>query len=152
MVIQPGLQQSFDVDSSLRLLIYSVERAIKMMEAPTEQFTVIIDVKGMGFKNVPPASYLAQLFKVLMANYPLRLGIIFVLNASRPINLLWKVVSPICTERTRKKVNFLGQDEMAEKLLEYIAPDELEPQWGGESTNIYSRDSYLASHKPRKAR
>jgi len=150
LVVRPGLEREFNIEEVKRTLVYSIERAVKEMGSQTEQVTVIVDCKEVGLKSIPPVSFMISLLKMLMSNYPLRLGVTFVVNAARPINVLWKVISPALTERTREKVFFLDGDEISTTLLKFISSDILEKSWGGNSSFIYDPNIYLSSHTPRR--
>jgi len=150
LIIQPRFETRFDVGETILALAYSIERAIKEMPVGVEQFTAVLDFQGLGRQNIPSAGYLKAVFQTLMDNFPLHLGVVLVLHAGAPIELLWRLVAPVCTERTRRKVSFVPSDRTADVLREYVAPEELEARYGGHRAQPYDRSAYLSAHKPRK--
>mmetsp|Transcript_3019 Transcript_3019/g.3878 ORF Transcript_3019/g.3878 Transcript_3019/m.3878 type:complete len:102 (+) Transcript_3019:3-308(+) len=96
------------------------------MDSGVEKFAVVVDCSKFGFNSLPPASFFTSLFKILMAHYPARLGVVLVADASRSVQFLWKVVNAVLTERTRKKIFFLQENETARSMLDKISSDMVE--------------------------
>jgi len=126
LVFAPHEEGEFDVDVYLRLLVHNVEKAIRAMDSGVEKFAVVVDCSKFGFNSLPPASFFTSLFKILMAHYPARLGVVLVADASRSVQFLWKVVNAVLTERTRKKIFFLQENETARSMLDKISSDMVE--------------------------
>jgi len=129
LVFHPMSGSDFDVSGNLRSLIYTVESAIRMMSPGVEKFAVVVDLSGASVQSLPPVSYFTSLFQVLMAHYPMRLGIVLIINSNKSIQFFWKIVNSVLPERIRRKVFFLEKGEAAASILDKISSEMVESKY-----------------------
>mmetsp|Transcript_2331 Transcript_2331/g.4823 ORF Transcript_2331/g.4823 Transcript_2331/m.4823 type:complete len:183 (-) Transcript_2331:131-679(-) len=144
----------------LKLLAYNMEKAVASMgpqekgcfagavdkfqgeeqHNPDGQWLWILDLKHWSRKSSPPMSVTKETAKMLTHHYPERLGDLFIINAPGIFRFFWKLMQPFVDERTRKKIHFTSGDKMKELLLQYIEPENLEEEFGGQHVYNYSVD------------
>jgi len=128
LLLAPSGEGVFDAKEHLRVLIYNVEQAIQNMGKGVERFAVVVDFGRFDSGSLPPASFFTEMFSILGSHYPGRLGVVLVANASGSVQFLWKMVSAVLSERTRKKIFFLGDNETPRSLLDKISSAMVEPK------------------------
>jgi hypothetical protein len=69
-----------------------------------EKFTVILDLKGLKYKNLDPRGWIS-IFDFLQAYYPERLGRLFIVHVPIIFWGAWKIVNPFIDKVTKEKVN-----------------------------------------------
>jgi hypothetical protein len=128
--------------------LYSVERAHKEAQKQAEgKFVVLIDCHGFQWAKAPPLKQVREAFRILQRHYPLCLGGLYVLNASPAIQTVWHMLSPMLTERTKKKVSFLSSQEAPSVLRTVIGADNLEVEFGGDLQFEWNPVTYFAKTK-----
>jgi hypothetical protein len=101
------------------------------------QLITVLDVKGMGLADV--AGEALELWKthlrVLQSHYVERLHQIFVINASSMFRMIWKLVKPVLSKFTRRKVKIIreGADLHPLQLTKCIGMSNLPEVYGGTS-------------------
>lgn len=108
----------------------------------------IIDLKGLGWRNLD-AQALKACFFVLNQCYPERMHRIYMLDAPRIFDGLWRVVSPFIDANSREKIRFVSGPTAQEKLLEYVHRDVLPKQYGGNGELV---PVYIAANHVRTIR
>lgn len=70
----------------------------------------------------------------MIATYnPERVYQVFIINPPAWFNLIWKLVSPLVNPKTRERIHVLrGQKDITKALLEFVAPENLPKEYGGE--------------------
>ncbi|CAM9360934.1 unnamed protein product [Phaeothamnion confervicola] len=94
-------------DDTIQALVYTLERATRALPPGVEEITFVVDCRGFGLGRLPPVGFLKKAFQLLMAHYPMRIGHIVMANAGPSVQLVWHVVAPLVTERTKRKMFFL---------------------------------------------
>lgn len=97
----------FDVESMTRLLIYTLERALRSLPKGQSRFGVIVDCSGFHLSSVPPTAYVKHALSLLQKHYAMRLGYVLMVNAPAAMHFFWKLVSPLLDERTKRKIDFV---------------------------------------------
>jgi len=123
---------AFYVDS---LLKDADEKAIDGM------FTVVVDLKGWGFKNFSLAIS-RVIINLLQDHYPERLGRCYVVHSPAFFRGAWALVKPILDERTRAKIHLLGSN--LKPILQDITEEELEDAYGGKHERFPDRDRFAS--------
>ncbi|KAK6916594.1 CRAL-TRIO lipid binding domain [Dillenia turbinata] len=100
-----------------------------------DQSTTILDVQGVGLKNLNKASreLLMRIQKIDGDNYPETLRRMFIINAGSGFRLLWNTVKSFLDPKTTAKIQVLG-NKFQSKLLEVIDASELPEFLGGTCT------------------
>eukprot|EP00003_Mantamonas_plastica_P011140 TRINITY_DN2073_c0_g1_i1.p1 TRINITY_DN2073_c0_g1~~TRINITY_DN2073_c0_g1_i1.p1 ORF type:complete len:291 (+),score=111.68 TRINITY_DN2073_c0_g1_i1:101-874(+) len=117
------------VEELLKLAFYLIEKAIKELEDPVEQFTVIYDRRGFGKENLD-FPMLKALFKTLSDHYPERLNRLYVLHANWLFHKAFAIVKRFLDPKTASKFKVLKQ---VDDLKEYFDDDCLLIEHNGES-------------------
>eukprot|EP00638_Chattonella_subsalsa_P005181 CAMPEP_0117762968 /NCGR_PEP_ID=MMETSP0947-20121206/18311_1 /TAXON_ID=44440 /ORGANISM="Chattonella subsalsa, Strain CCMP2191" /LENGTH=417 /DNA_ID=CAMNT_0005584491 /DNA_START=201 /DNA_END=1454 /DNA_ORIENTATION=- len=115
-----------------KLFIYTVEQAIASMTEDVERFIVILDLKGMKMKHVPPVSVLRSTTDALN-NYPGRPQKFFVMNCGSTTGLVWRIVKPFLSSRVTNMIHFVSSIKKERIVHRYISPDQLETSVGGKN-------------------
>ncbi|CAM9153266.1 unnamed protein product, partial [Hapterophycus canaliculatus] len=131
-------------NGNLRLMIYSLERAIRLMPRHSWQYTIVMDCQGMGLKQMPPVAHVKRMFKLLSHHYPMRLGHVLFTNVSPSVMLCWKVVSPLLQARTKAKMHLIPSTWLAQ-TEKFIHPSQLLSFAGGKSTWHFDPAIYFSN-------
>lgn len=94
-------------------------------------------------KNLDSKSLLVA-FEVLQSHYPDRIDKIFMVNAPLIFNGLWKVVSKLIDEGTKKKIIFLNNKNLTETLLKEIDAEFLPKDYGGNADLLLLQDAIVS--------
>ncbi|BBN04121.1 hypothetical protein MPTK1_3g02130 [Marchantia polymorpha subsp. ruderalis] len=126
-----------------RFLVYALDKAIAGAPPNTHNFLTVVDLKGIGVKNLDSKSLLVA-FEVLQNHYPDRIDKIFMVNAPLIFNGLWKVVSKLIDEGTKKKIIFLNNKNLTETLLKEIDAEFLPKDYGGNADLLLLQDAIVS--------
>ncbi|CAN0191654.1 unnamed protein product [Pylaiella littoralis] len=141
---RPALDGKMEGDGNSKLMIYNLERAIRLMPRNSWQYTIVIDCQGMGLKQLPPVAYMKKMFKLLSHHYPMRLGHVLFTNVGPSVMLCWRVVSPLLQARTKAKMHFIPSTKLAQ-TSKYIHPTQLLSFVGGNSQWHFDPAIYFSS-------
>ncbi|CAM9712566.1 unnamed protein product [Ectocarpus sp. 13 AM-2016] len=141
---RPALDGRMEGDGNSKLMIYNLERAIRLMPRNSWQYTIVIDCEGMGLKQLPPVTYMKKMFKLLSHHYPMRLGHVLFTNVGPSVMLCWKVVSPLLQARTKAKMHLIPSTALGQ-TAKYIHPSQLLSFAGGKSPWQYDPAVYFSS-------
>lgn len=98
-----------------------------------ENMNMIINLKDVWVSTIPFA--LAQaVLKTLSTNYKCLSRSIYLVNAPQAFSMVWKSLSYFIDANTNRKVNIVSTNTCP-AMLELIAPNQLEEQFGGEAKN-----------------
>lgn len=100
---------------------------------PGGRLVLILDLKGLWMSSaLGEGTKIIQAFAAATSNYPYRLSVAIILHAPSWFNLLWKLVSPMMSERTRRRVRVPRDAAAAKAELEDVLHEELVPvEFGG---------------------
>eukprot|EP01133_Synstelium_polycarpum_P010315 gene10315-12027_t len=140
--MRPVLENTKNFEKQIQLVVYTLERAVEMMEASkgVEQIVLMIDFKDYSVFNAPPMSQSKQTLDILGNHFPERLGIAFLIDPPYVFNIFWNLIIPFVNKNTAKKVVFVKGDKAKQKiLLQHFAPEQLEACFGGSSDFTFNR-------------
>ena len=130
--IRPGAYNPATIDARVKYLVYQLETAVQRMAPGVSQMTWICDFSQYGSRARSPGglSVARQSLNILQTNYCERLGRLFVLNAPFGFSLVFSLISPFMSSKTKAKIEWLSgtPDELQQKLASTIAPEALERQ------------------------
>ncbi|KAI8979179.1 CRAL-TRIO domain-containing protein [Mycotypha africana] len=151
-IMRPRLQNSKDAERQVKHIVYCLERGIRLMPELVENLAIIVDFKDSSASHNPSVSTCKKFLDILGNHYPERLGIAFVVKSPWFFFATFKVISPFMDPVTKNKIKFVydGQEGKKEKsigndwvhLKDYIEPDQLESDFGGEYNFEYDLESY----------
>lgn len=95
-----------------------------------ETFTQILDLAHLTHDHQRAIKFTKSLFNSDQANYPERLGQLFVVHAPWTFTLIWSIVKGWVDPITRQKIHILKGDPTP-TLLKYFDPSQLPAEYGG---------------------
>ncbi|POM72800.1 Hypothetical protein PHPALM_10431 [Phytophthora palmivora] len=102
---------------------------------PEGNMLKIYDIKGISMADMSSdvVNYTKKWGEVMATYNPERVYQIFIINPPAWFNLIWKLVSPLVNPKTRERIHVLrGQKDITKALLEFVAPENLPKEYGGE--------------------
>jgi hypothetical protein len=129
----PGLNDSKDYENGVRLLVYTIERAIESMPENVEQMIWFIDFKGMTRSNLIPISVAKDTIDILSNQYPERLGLCFFVDTPSAFTLFWKAIKPFINPVTKSKVHIVNGSvqEKGAFFAKFFDLYQIETKYGG---------------------
>lgn len=104
---------------------------------PIETQYVVMDFEHFSVRQLyswQVIGLLTDLLKMYEANFPESLEKAFVINVPSFFPILWKILSPLLTQRTVDKVGIFGKEGWKESLLQCMDASRLPLHWGGTLT------------------
>jgi len=129
----------------VKYLVYLMEKAIRSMDESkgVEKLVLIIDYKGYSqLAGLTMTRISKEILDILQDHYPERLGIAFIINAPWAWTVLWKMLQPFLTDRTKKKVRMLSSGDYSE-IHEIVDLEVLETSYGGKNDFQYKWEKIL---------
>jgi len=142
--MSPGKENSTDYIRNVKLLIYTLERAVDSMPDGIEQMTWMIDFNGYSRKNNLPYSVCMEVLGVLSNHFPERLGACFMIDTPWIFSLSWKAISPFVNPVTKSKVHFVNGNNSAKEQIfsKFFDMSHLDEKYAGTSDFVYNHDVY----------
>eukprot|EP00850_Spirogloea_muscicola_P009073 SM000050S16998 [mRNA] locus=s50:360274:362715:+ [translate_table: standard] len=107
-----------NLDEFKRYCVFNVDQAVNNMQDGIETFCAILDLQNVGYKNLDSKALIA-IFDFLQAQYPERLGRLFMIHVPTIFWGIWKMIL------------FVEDKRLMEALLEEIDLDQLPKDYGG---------------------
>jgi len=109
-----------------------------------QQFSIILDIKGLGMKNVTSIEAMKGILEAVKsfeANYPETMRIGFIVNAPYMFNMAWRLIKPFVSDYTHSKLRFLGSDQksMRTELMKHMDIHQFPTVYGG-SLPVYKEE------------
>jgi hypothetical protein len=103
----------------------------KIVADDNGKVVTVMDIKGVGIYDLmgDALDFIKLASSRIQLHYPERCSKMFIINAPMLFNILWRVISPMIHENTRKKITILGDDKS--EMLKYIDVKELPSEYGG---------------------
>lgn len=128
---------SSDLDVMIRYGMFLIEKAIQQSEGKgNEKIVVIYDRSGFEKKNFDNKimTFAKKFVSLLQDYYAERLACFYIVNANWFFKLMYGVIKPFLTQRTKDKMIIIGKQE---DFFKYFEPENLLPEHGGTSDFIY---------------
>ena len=126
-------ENGINVYKLLRYYIFITEYIWTVVEPDQDhgQLVTVLDVSGVGMADLmgDALEFLKEASKVIQSHYVERCKKMFIINAPFFFNFIWKVISPMLHENTRRKISILGSD--TKELLDFIEARQLPVVYGG---------------------
>jgi len=137
-----------DNDQKLRFMIYSMERAIRIMNRPVgvEKMVWIVSAANYNFKYNGEVGFARVLLNVLQDQYPERLGMLIVVDPPFLFQAFWKMVYPFIDAETKRKILFVSGNtaEKRKIISEFIDLALVQKDlFGGDSPYVFDGKAYL---------
>lgn len=79
-IMRPRLENSKDAERQIKHIVFSLERAIRLMPAGVENLSIIVDFKDSSSGQSPSVSTCKKFLEILANHYPERLGKAYVVS------------------------------------------------------------------------
>uniref|UniRef100_M4B361 CRAL-TRIO domain-containing protein n=1 Tax=Hyaloperonospora arabidopsidis (strain Emoy2) TaxID=559515 RepID=M4B361_HYAAE len=102
---------------------------------PEGNMLKVYDIKGISMADLSTdvVNYTKKWGEMIATYNPERVYQVFLVNPPSWFNLIWKLVSPLVNPKTRERIHVLrGQKDITKALLEFVAPENLPKEYGGE--------------------
>eukprot|EP00953_Heterococcus_sp_UTEX-ZZ885_P001906 1538-Heterococcus_DN1.PRE.1 len=133
----------YSTEHSMKLAVYSLERAWRSRLRGVEAYTIVVDCRGFGLRNLPPLGFFKSIWGSLSRHYPMRLGHIVMCNVSSSASVCWRVVAPIIPARTKDKVVFVAENK-PQQVHRYVPKAQLLQTLGGSNSYVYEPFHYFS--------
>lgn len=141
LYLRPGRENTKPSPRQIRYMVWSLERAIDLMQPGQESITIIVDFHGAHFSSMPSISTARHVAHILQLHYVERLGRAFVCHTPRFISAFFGALSPFLDPVTKDKIRFNH-----ENMTEFIAPDQLDAQFTGGTYNyLFDFEKYWSA-------
>jgi len=142
--MSPGKENSTDYVKNVKLLVYTLERAVDNMPDGVEQMTWLIDFNGYTRKHNLPYSVCMEVLGILSNHYPERLGSCFMVDTPWLFSLSWKAISPFVNPVTKSKLNFVSgsADAKRDLLSKHFDLTSMDKKYSGDIEFEYVNDVY----------
>ena len=142
--MNPAKENSKDYEKNLKLIVYTMEAAVRSMPPNVEQLIWVVDFEGYSPKSAPPISVAKEVLSILSNHYPERLGFALLLDAPKIFSLFYSAIKGFINSVTRKKVIFCnGKSEEKLKIVSKLFDLSSTPtRLGGTHPFTYDHSSF----------
>ena len=151
LYMRPRHENTNNHDGNLKHLVYSMERAIAILDASgrgREKIILLIDYEGYSLMNSPPMKTSKAVLAILQDHYPERLHRAYCIRPPWVVNAFFNVISPFIDPVTRDKIVMVTGSSAAAvgaKLAKEIDVEILEKCLGGSDDRPFDSKIYLSS-------
>uniref|UniRef100_A0A6U8B962 CRAL-TRIO domain-containing protein n=1 Tax=Eutreptiella gymnastica TaxID=73025 RepID=A0A6U8B962_9EUGL len=145
------LLQNYDVPALTRWHHYVIERGRERYRlGGQDRLTIVLDVADIGLNvltNLSAMSVFKEMTASDQAHFPEHMRQMFIINAPWFFSKMWNVVKRWLDERSQKKIQIWGSN-YGQPLQEFIAPDQIPAQYGGQGLDWKSVPAEGAKYEP----
>jgi hypothetical protein len=111
--IKPGGTNPNSVEVRVQYLAMQIEAAVQMLQPPAMRLCWICDFSDYGSRGRSPGGLAVarQSLDILQNKYPERLGRLFVINTPWMFSMLFTMILPFLSTKTKNKISWLKGDE-----------------------------------------
>lgn len=124
--LRPGRENTKASPRQIRYLVWTLERAIDLLQPDQETLTIVVDFHDTHLSSMPSLGTARHVAHILQTYYVERLGRAFVCNSPRFISAFFSALSPFLDAVTKDKIRFNYPD-----MTDFIPPDQLDAQFTG---------------------
>jgi hypothetical protein len=126
----------YSVEIYVKYLCFFYERCFSHREfygipENVHQVVVVFDMQGWSYSDAYYLKYIHQLVNINQNQYPERLKRGFLINCPWIFKAAWAIIKPWIDKKTVSKLEFTTDNNLTEKLTEYIPIDILSEEYGG---------------------
>ena len=114
------------------------------VESGSGEINVIVDLKDFQWKKCPPLSVVRAGIPLLKLHYPYRLRSVNIVNAGSAFTLLWQIVKPLLSKKTKGKTKVLSMSNWQSILVQEFGKEFLEVDYGGDVHEKINAATYYA--------
>ncbi|KAI5076620.1 hypothetical protein GOP47_0008685 [Adiantum capillus-veneris] len=141
MLARHHVANKADPQEFKRFVVYVFDKLIASgASGDVEQHIVIVDLEGVGYKNMDVKSLLTALH-ICQNYYPERLVRLYFVKAPSIFSSFWKMASPFLDKVTREKIIFLDANKTIDFLLKEFDVDIIPKEYGGKAELILIQDA-----------
>jgi hypothetical protein len=137
IVITPARENSTDYAKNMRLVVYTLEKAIQTMGDGVEQLVLLVDFNGYSLRKAPPIAVAKEFVSVLSDHYPERLGAAVLVDPPKVFSFLWNAVKLLVDANTRKKIYVVKPSHFSTTLPDLFDMKTLDHKFGGGGSFTY---------------
>jgi hypothetical protein len=137
-------QRGVTKDDLSRHILFLKEYIFAHLEPSDDegQMISVVDVRGMGVSDM--GSEAMELWKIhskiSQSHYVERSHQIYVINASRAFRMMWKLLKPLVSDQTRRKMKIFKEGADLSKLRRCVGVQHLPHEYGGTGGNLGSSE------------
>ena len=127
--------EKYSVNEWIQSVVYLIEYTIENLLIPgqIENWNIILDVAEFSMIFIP--SQLRIIFYTLMNNYKCRLYVMYIVNVSQMLNILWSTVNRVLDSKTQNKIKLLKKEDL-NQIFTFINPFQVEQRFLGKAPNV----------------
>ncbi|KAI5076631.1 hypothetical protein GOP47_0009110 [Adiantum capillus-veneris] len=147
MIARHHLGNRTDFQEFKRFVVYTLDKTIASAPAGVEKYTVIVDLEGIGYKNMDVKSLLSSL-QLGQKYYPERLSRMYFVKVPSIFTSFWKMASPFIDKVTREKIYFLDGNGTSDSLIQEFSADNIPKVYGGKAEMTLIQDALVPDWPP----
>ncbi|KAI5076630.1 hypothetical protein GOP47_0008695 [Adiantum capillus-veneris] len=148
MVARNHVCNRSDIQEFKRFVVYSSDKIIASAPVGVEKHVVIVDLEGIGYKNMDVKSFLSSA-QIFQNYYPERMARIYFVGAPSIFASFWKMASRLIDKVTREKIVFVDGNKPCDSLIDEFDADVLPKAYGGKADLILIQDAQVPNWPPK---
>jgi len=127
-------KDTYSTEEWVIAVMYFIEYCISRLTIPgqVENWNIICDVDEVSVIFLP--GDLKKIIEILQCNYRARLYVLFLLNMSFGVRMVWNMIKGMLDPNTEKKIKMIGSDKTP--MFELINKNQIEKKFGGSAENV----------------
>lgn len=127
-----------------KFVVHSLDKAIVSAykggrENGNEKIIAAVDLGQIPYKNLDPHGLIIG-FQLLQSYYPERLAKCYMLNMTRFLASMWKMISYFLDKATQEKIIFVYSEEEKREFVKHVGEDIVPEEYGGKAKLVAIQD------------